>query len=607
MRSTAPPEGERRLGLPRVVMVLVALAALTTLVLEYGFRLDERSIELIEVLDWGLAALFGVDLALRLVMAHGGERRAVLRTRWHEFALLGLFGLSLAALALLGTEENLAELLGMVHVRSVAKLLLALVQVFLLLTLVLRALQAQERYLSSKVPAEYLFMGSFALLITLGTLLLLLPGSRAEGAAPITFLDALFTSTSASCVTGLAVRDTGAEFSLLGQVVILFLFQVGGLGIITFVAFGSVLATKSFSVPQTVALRDLTNSSTLREARRFVWHVVLWMLLVEGVGALLLYFSLPAGSGPGLWRGYWCVFHAVSAFCNAGFSLQGDSLVQLDDAVGVNLVLMVLIVLGGLGMPVTRELVLHRITRAPFFRRFRFFQRLHQGKAHKRLSLQTRLSLWMTGGLLLVGFVGFWALERHGVLAGRPPGEAALASAFQAVTPRTAGFNTVPFEDLTDATLVLVIGLMAIGAGPLSTGGGIKTVTFAVLLVALRAMATGRPGVEVAGRSLSRVLVRGALSVFVLYVAAAGTFVFVLSITDPHVAFRDRIFEVVSALSTVGLSTGVTTQFGGAGRVVLCVAMFMGRVGPLALILSVFRSRRSGENYQYPEEELVVG
>lgn len=605
--TTTPPQrqasGPR--GLPSGVMAVVGLTALVSLVLEYGFQLEPREVRLVEMLDYVLAGIFGVDLGLAAWRSEG--RLESLKTRWHEYALLILFGLGLAALAGLGTEQNLSGLLGAVHLRSVAKLLLALVQVFLLLNILLRAMNAQESALASRVPSEYLFVGSFAALILLGTALLSLPGCRAPGAEPVSFLDALFTSTSASCVTGLAVRDTGADFSVLGQAVILFLFQVGGLGIITFVAFGSVLATKSFSVPQTVALRELTNANTLREARAFVWQAVLWMLMIEGLGALLLFVLMPDPAGPPLERAFWSLFHAVSAFCNAGFSLQADSLVGLDSAVGVNLVVMALILFGGLGMPVTRELLLHRVTRAAFFRRFRFFQRLHQGKAHKRLSLQTRLSLWMTGALLLAGFIGFWSLEAGGVLEGRPAGEQALASAFQAVTPRTAGFNTVPFEDLADGTLVLLIALMAIGAGPVSTGGGIKTVTFAVLLIAIRAMVTGRDEVEVGGRTLPRKLVRSALSVFVLYVMGVGVFTFTLSITDPHISFGDRVFEVVSALSTVGLSTGVTGDFGAAGRVALCLAMFVGRVGPLALVLSVFRSRHAGEEYRYPEEELVVG
>ena len=586
-------------------MACVALAALTTLVLEYGFLLDVRSVDFIEHIDYVLAAIFGLDLGLILMRSPG--RLQALRTRWHEFALLALFGLGILAVSTLGTEENLAGVLAFAHLRSIAKLLLALVQVFLLVNITLRALRAQEKYISSKIPAEYLLVVSFAGLVLLGTALLWLPGARAAGAEPINLADAFFTATSASCVTGLAVRDTGADFSLLGQLVILVLFQIGGFGIITFVAFGSMLATKRFSVPQTVALRDLNSSPTLTEARRFIGHVILWMLLIEGMGALALFVFLPGQGATPLEQGFWSVFHSVSAFCNAGFSLQGDSLVSLRGAIGVNLIVMLLIVVGSLGMPVTRELVAHRITRAPFFRRFEFFQRMHEGRAHRRMSMQTRISLWMTGILLLLGFLGFWLLESGGVLDDQNAGQAALSSAFQSVTTRTAGFNTVDLSQISDATLMLMVSLMAIGAGPVSTGGGIKTVTFAVLLISLRATVRGRPTVEFMGRNLPRTLVRGAQSVFVLYVLSAGSLVFVLSLTDPSIALRDRLFESISALSTVGLSTGVTTEFGSAGRLALCVAMFVGRVGPLALVLSVFRSRATSGDYQYPEEELVVG
>ncbi|MCA8979230.1 MAG: hypothetical protein H6831_15165 [Planctomycetes bacterium] len=596
---------ERPRGLPRGLMVFVALVALATLVLEYGFQLDDRGDLLLERIDFGLAAVFGVDLALILFRSSG--RWMAMRTRWLEFSLMLLFGLTVVAIAIFGTDENLAEFLGFIHLRSVAKLMLALVQIFLLLNIVLRTLAAQEHLLASRLPSEYLFVGSFAALILLGTVLLWLPGCAEQGRNPITLLEAFFTSTSASCVTGLSVRDTGADFSSLGQVVILVLFQVGGLGVITFVAFGSVLATKSFSVPQTVALRDLTNSSTLVEARRFVWQVVLWMLLIEGVGAALLYSFLPADSLTPLERLFHGVFHAVSAFCNAGFALHGDSLEGMRGSFGVNAVVMCLILLGGLGMPVTRELITQRVSRLPWLKNWSVFQRLRGTRGKKRLSLQTQLSLWMTAALVLIGFVGFWLLESGGVLGSSSWSESALASAFQSVTTRTAGFNTVPMDQLSDATMVLMIGLMAVGAGPISTGGGIKTVTFAVLMITLRAMATGRPGVEVMGRSLPRVIVRSAISVFTLYVMAAGTVIFTLSITDPGIPFRDRCFVAISALSTVGLATTTVASFSPLGLVTLCAAMFVGRVGPLALVLSVFRARGAHEDYQYPEEDLVVG
>jgi trk system potassium uptake protein TrkH len=266
-----------------------------------------------------------------------------------------------------------------------------------------------------------------------------------------------------------------------------------------------------------------------------------------------------------------------------------------------------LILLGGLGMPVARELLGYRMTRSPLFRRFAYFQRMHDGKLQKPLSLQTKLSLWMTGALLLLGFIGFWILEYDGVLAGYSAGDSALIASFQSVTTRTAGFSSVSMGDMQEGTKMMFLGLMSIGAGPVSTGGGLKTVAFAVLLVALRAMVTGRKNIEVAGRSIPRLIVRTALSVFVLYVLAAGFASFALAISDPQIAFSDRAFETISALGTVGLSTGVTTEFSLVGQFVLCLTMFAGRIGPLALTLSVFRSRSATAAIEYPEEDLIVG
>ena len=585
-------------------MAAVAVTALATLVVEYGFDVGPAWSRALELVDYGLAGCFAIDLALVFVRGQGGWRS--LHTRWHEYALAALFGLGLLVVAVWGTEENLAGILGFVHVPSAAKLMLALVQLFLLANLLLRALSAQERLLELRLPSEFLLIGSFVALIAAGTLALWLPGSAA-GPTSVGLLDAFFTSTSASCVTGLSVRDTGTEFSALGQVAILFLFQTGGLGVITFVAFGSVLATRRFTVPQTVALRDLTNSSSLIDARRFVWQVVLWTLVVEAVGAALMFLGTSGAELTPLEHGFRSVFHAVSAFCNAGFGLDADSLESVRGSWAPNLVVMALILIGGLGMPVTRELLELRVSHLPLLHRWRVMKRIRKEGGRRRLSVQTRLSLWMTVVLVVSGLIGFWLLERDGVLAGLGFGESALASAFQSVTTRTAGFNTVPTGDLSDATLVMMIGLMAVGAGPVSTGGGIKTVTFAVLLLSVRSMVAGRPAVEVMGRSLPRLIVRGALSVFVLYTLTAGGLVLALSVSDVAVPFLDRCFLAVSALSTVGLSTTSVAELSAGGKLLLCFAMFVGRVGPLALVLSVFRTRGAAREYRYPEEELVVG
>lgn len=562
----------------------------------YGFRLEG------DVWSWcaGITDLLvgGVILAdLFRGFQAAADRKALVRRYWADFALVALL---LVALAISFFQDQPG------HFAEVLERGLFLFVLFSAASLGLRLLRRLGVWLGKGIPTELLLIGSFASLIALGTGLLLLPGAHAEGADPLTFQQAFFTSTSASCVTGLAVRDAGAELSRFGQGIVMFLFQVGGLGIITFVGFGTLLSSKRFSIPQVVTLRAVLGARSNKEAFRSVYHVVFWALLIEGVGCVALFFSLPGDWGATGERWFWSLFHSISAFCNAGFSLQSDSLVGLNGNLGVNLTVMALILLGGLGMPVARELLGYRMTRAPLFRRLAYFRRMHDGKVQKPLSLQTKLSLWMTAALLLLGFVGFWWLESDALLHSYSTADSALIAAFQSVTTRTAGFNSVSMGEMQEGTKMMFFGLMAIGAGPVSTGGGLKTVTFAVLLVALRAMITGRKNIEVAGRSIPRLIVRTALSVFVLYVLMVGTTSFALAVSDPQIALGDRTFEAISALSTVGLSTGVTTEFSLVGQFVLCLAMFAGRIGPLALTLSVFRSRNSTAAIEFPEEDLIV-
>ncbi len=562
----------------------------------HGFRLDDPTwLRVANALDITVGLAIAVDLILGL--RRSVERAALLRRYRADFALLVALLLGLAALAGRGEFNGLFEW---------ASLAASTIVWYSGFSLTLRLLRALGEWLGRGIPTEVLLIGSFVSLIVLGTVLLLLPGAHATGAAPLTIQEALFTSTSASCVTGLALFDTGTKLSLFGQGIVMFLFQVGGLGIITFVGFGTLLSSRRFSIPQVVTLREVLGATSNKEAYKSVYQVIGWALAVEGLGCIALYSFLPTDWGHAGERWFWSLFHSISAFCNAGFSLQADSLEGLRSNGGINFTIMGLIIFGGLGMPVARELLSYHFTRNPLFRRFTFFRRLHDGKLQKPLSLQTKLSLWMTLALLFIGFVGFWLLESGALLEGAGTFDSALVSAFQSVTTRTAGFNTVHMGEMQEGTKVLFLGLMTIGAGPVSTGGGLKTVTFAVLLITLRAMVSGRKNIEVAGRSLPRLIVRTAISVFVLYVLAAGVTSFLLAVSDPQIPFIDRTFEAISALSTVGLSTGVTTEFSLVGQFVLCLTMFIGRVGPLALTLSVFRSRQKNVSLEYPEENLIV-
>lgn len=589
---------ERRNGHWHWALAVLGTMAAVSLVAEYGFTPGERWKRVLATIDVVIACLFGLELLAALVTT----RLRSLKERWYEYALLIAFAVTIGILRWGTSSDALVPLLGELRLKSVTKLYLVFVQVFVLFGVLVRALRGQELLLTRDIRPERLFAGGFALLIVLGTLALLLPRSSADPGNPIGVLDAFFTATSAVCVTGLAVRDTGADYSTLGQLVIVFLFQVGGLGIATFVAWLSVASGRGFSVPQNLALRELVNARSLADVRRHVVAIVGTAFAIEAIGATVLFLGREAGGESLVERLHWSVFHSISAFCNAGFGLESDSLEGFAGDWTINGTIMALIVIGGLGAPVVRECLTYVVRWRP---RRDVTRALADPRRRPRLSVQTRISLRVTGILIVVGALLFAACEARGVLAGRPAGEWFTLSLFQSVTTRTAGFDTVPMGALGDATLVVLIVLMAIGASPVSTGGGIKTVAIGVLFATLRAMVRGR-NVETFGRTIPVIIVRSSVSIFLSYVILAVGIVFALSVTDPGIGMRDRVFEAVSALSTVGLSTGVTAQWTAAGKIVLCLAMFAGRVGPLTMAITVFRSRPAPA-YSYPEETVVLG
>ncbi len=444
---------------------------------------------------------------------------------------------------------------------------------------------------------------SFAAAVAAGTLLLLLPASTRR---PLGVIDALFTATSAVCVTGLAVVDTGSTFTPLGQALILVLIQAGGLGIMTFAVFFAVAvggARPSFQ--ERFVIEESLLHSPHADMARLLRRVLGFALGVEALGALALWpvFADRLGPGHGLWAG---VFHAVSAFCNAGFSLFADSLTGYRGHAGVNLVITGLIVVGGLGFLVNLELGAQLRARLGG-------RAARAGRERRPLSLHAKLVLSVSAALLLLGALGCLALEHDNLLRDLPWRERLLAAWFMAVTPRTAGFNTVDYGQASAATLFFTAMLMFVGASPGSTGGGIKTTTLGLLLALLRARRRGSPGVFAFSRALPRNVVERALSVSLLSAALiAGVLLLLLLAEQGQVAysaartpFLPLLFEAVSAFGTVGLSTGITPELSPAGRLLVVGLMFAGRVGPLTLALVGVGG--GAPRYRYAEESVMVG
>jgi len=446
---------------------------------------------------------------------------------------------------------------------------------------------------SRHLSPERIFILSFAGVILTGALLLWLPFSA--GKAPIPWVDALFTSASAVCVTGLATIDVGEDFGLAGQVVLICLFQVGGLGILTFsavffVILGRGLASKEHDIMQSVFLY-----APRRDLASILKFIFLSTFLYEGAGTLLLWarFSQDFPWGEALYK---AAFHAISAFNNCGFSLFSDNFVSYQGDLIVNLTVMGLIVAGGIGFIVHYEL------------HMRVF-----GK-QRRLSVHTKVVLLATGVLIAGGAVLFFVFENDRILVGLPWQNRVLASLFQSITPRTAGFNTVDIGMLANETILLMITLMFIGASPGSTGGGVKTTSASLLFLIMWSRLRGREEVNVFNRTIPRELLQRTISIIL---AASLSICFIMSVlllsadhsgapTESRHRFVEYVFETTSAFATVGLSMNLTPSLNTPQKLATILMMFAGRVGPLTLAFSLARMV-SKKSFTYAEEGVMVG
>lgn len=434
--------------------------------------------------------------------------------------------------------------------------------------------------------AQKLALG-FALIILIGAFCLHLPLASRDR-QPIAWLDALFTATSATCVTGLVVFDTWTQFSAFGQMVILVLIQIGGLGFMTLAILGAMMLGRRIGLRERSYLAEAISALHLGGVVKLARRILIGTLLLEISGAIVLALRFVPlfGIRQGIWFG---VFHAVSAFCNAGFDLMGalspySSLTAFVHDPVVNLTVMFLIASGGIGFVVWNDLLQNR---------WRV----------RRYSLHTQLTLTTTALLLALGMLLFFLLERNGVLAGMSGAQKWLAAAFSAVTPRTAGFNTVPTESLGPAASLLTMLLMLIGAGAGSTAGGIKTTLFAVLVLAVVAHVRRCRDVNVFKRRLSAETVAFAFCAiaFYLMLAIGGGF---LLMAIQGMSIKDALFEAFSALGTVGLTTGITRSLEPLSRLVIIFLMFAGRVGSLKVFMS-FAERNHLNRLRKPLGQIV--
>ncbi len=450
----------------------------------------------------------------------------------------------------------------------------------------------------------FIFIISFAVIILGGTLLLMLPNATTQG---ISLVNALFTSTSAVCVTGLTVIDTGTDFTMIGKVIILFLIQIGGLGIMTFTGLLGYLAAGSVSFHNQMVLKSMVSSNRVSNVITMVTRIILVTLFFEGIGAFMLYMSLDKTLfSNNIERVFFSVFHSVSAFCNAGFSTESAGLYTESFRFNypLQMIIALLIILGGMGFPIVFNVF--------SFIRIKFISLIARITKHSKpeaitriIQVNSKLALTTTIVLLVTGFILYFSFEYNASLKDHPTltGKV-VTSFFGAVTPRTAGFNTVDMTTLSLPMIMIYLFFMWIGASPSSTGGGIKTTTAAVAFLNLRSVIRGRSRTEVHRTQISELSINRAFAVILLSLLIIGSTVFLISIFDGDKGILKIAFESFSAFSTVGLSLGITPGLSDASKIILVFTMFIGRVGVLTLFLALVNQIQD-RVYQYPIEEIM--
>ena len=574
--------------------VLTAAVVVASFVMLFGF--DEPLIRawILYTVQVALLCAFVAEKVIR--MFNAVSKSEFWRANWFEIPLLLVLGITVfgAGRWFAPTKAEAVE------VRHFAVGLYLVVQVIAKLCRTSVNLAA-----SGKSPTQTL-IASFLVLIFSGAGLLMLPAASADGKESLSFVDALFTATSGTCVTGLIVKDTGQDFSMMGQMVILALIQLGGLGIVVFGAVFALLLGQAFSFRESVAMQDLLSARTVSRIGNMIAFVFVSTILIEAVGAVSL-LGMWAGDVHNKW--FCSIFHAISAFCNAGFSLFSNSFVGYSRSWQVCAVICPLIILGGLGFSVLYDLVniaadrIKRFFKKRFNKQYRFSM-----EAPKRMRLQTKIVLSVSASLVVLGALSILLFERYASGPGNPTENTITNALFQSITARTAGFNTVDIYAMSPSGKFILILLMFIGGSPGSTAGGIKTVTLAVIVMAAIAALRKRQEVEMFRRSVRVVVVGRAVTVTLLFVAVLFVGTLALSITENsnYFTMSDIMFEAASALGTVGLTTGITSLLTTAGKLIIIAMMLIGRLGPLTLLAALTFNLKPAR-YNYPQEAVIVG
>ncbi|GET22921.1 TrkH family potassium uptake protein [Prolixibacter denitrificans] len=576
-----------------VARILVSLAAVGSIVYYYGFpQSSDTALVALRIIRFSFYFYIFKYLLYLLLAQHTKEY--IRENRMESIIIFGLifFGF----LYLIFGHQILKNFSETYYLSYILPYLLLFVQLYFLIIVSIEIGQASPIIAKLDLGPAVLLILSFFILILVGTGLLMMPEMTVHH--HIHFVDALFTSASASCVTGLIVVDTATYFTFKGQMIIMFLIQLGGINIISFATFFTTFYLRSTGVRYQSLIKDFLSTDKFSDTRSILRQVVFLSAFMEITGSVLIYFlwgnHYEFDSGRD--RVFSSVFHAISSFNNAGFSLFTDNLYEqgVRNAYGLQIVVAILVITGGLGFIALQDIQ----------KKFSF--RKKKNAPHPALQVNTRLVLWVSGILLLAGTAIFYFFEDDTLLKGQSLGHALITSFFQSVTARTAGFNTVDFGQISLPMLTIFMFLMYVGASPGSTGGGIKTTTFAVLIKSAIDTLRGKKNVEFFKRTISFDNINKAYSLVLFSIALIFLSTFLLSIFEPKTDFVRLLFEEISAFATVGLSTGITAGLSVGGKIIIIVSMLVGRVGPLTLALALSK-KAIYTRYRYGRTNVMIG
>jgi len=576
--------------------LLVSLSLINFFVILYDFGFRQTPGTKALLLSFYSLSLIGLWILflLRLVVLHGHpkNKRGPRLTDYFIFSLLSfILFVRYFWVAWFLEHMPLVESLYFVHLLFLSVFLIEISKVSL-------------AFYRVQFNPAFLYISSFVLLILFGTGLLLLPKATRNG---IDLIDAFFTATSAVCVTGLVVVDTATDFTATGKIIILLLIQIGGLGVMTLTSFFGFFFQGAYSYQSQLLLRDFINEDKIGHISKTLFKIIFFTLFAELLGAIFIFYSLDnAAFVTFADKVQFSIFHSISAFCNAGFSTMTDGLydVRFRHAYTFQLVIIGLIILGGIGFPVifnyyryVSHYLANRSRQILNKKPFMYDSRV--------LNVNSYLIVNTTLALLVIGTVLFLITEYQDALTERSVYGTIVTALFGSVTPRTAGFNTVDMTTLTRPTILFYLLFMWIGASPGSTGGGIKTTTFAIALLNTLSIARAKDRLEVFRREIPGASVRRAFAVMLLSFLVIGLAVFLVSLFNPEMDLIVIAFECFSAYSTVGLSLGITADLSFASKIVIMITMFLGRVGTLTLLIGFMRSVTS-LSYRYPSENVFI-